>query len=358
MAENSIKISVVMPVYNADIFLEEAIRSILTQTYSNFEFIIICSSPSDETKRILTKYQKIDTRLLITYQEKKGIIFARNFGCRLATGKYIAIMDADDISVPDRLETQATFMERNPDIGIVGSWVDYIDESGRLVKNFCPPTNHLVIGWHLIFGNCMVHLTAMIRSDIFKELEYYPLSKDGFPEDYDLWARAFLTTKLANIPKSLGKYRMHQSNNSLLITKELHQFCFQIQNKLINQLIEKDHYPLLEKIQFLNNSSIFEFNYTMNDFQVDFIETLYGYYNNKYSPSQGDKKENKAKISLILLSYSWSMFPFSKAKSLNLLFKSLNYSTIAVIRKIISVIWQLRKRKYNALIQQFSLTSK
>ena len=98
MAVNLVKLSVVMPVYNADQFLEEAIESILNQTFKNFEFIIVSSSPTDKTKEILAKYQEIDQRILVVYQERKGIICARNSGCQLSKGEYIAIMDADDIS--------------------------------------------------------------------------------------------------------------------------------------------------------------------------------------------------------------------------------------------------------------------
>ena len=350
MAENSIKISVVMPVYNADRFLEESIESILKQTYPNFEFIIVCSNPTNETKRILTKYQKSDARLLIINQEKKGIIFARNFGCQQAKGEYIAVMDADDISLPDRLETQVAFMEKNLDIGIVGSWADIIDERGSVLKNARPPTQHFVIGWHLIFGNCMVHLTAMIRSDVLKKLNYYSQTENGFPEDYDLWTRAFLITKLANIPKSLGKYRMHKSNNSLSISIELQQFCISIQNTLIKQLIGETHHPLLDEMYTVKNSSVFYFRYTINDIQVDFIETFYSNYINKYSLSNSDIKEIKDQISKIMLSYSWSMFHFSIVKSCILLSKSISYSKIAVMKKIFSVLRRVLKRYFDTFI--------
>lgn len=348
MAEYPVKISVVMPVYNADNFLEESINSILTQTYQNFEFIIICSSPTEETRRILSKYLELDARITITYQEKKGIIFARNFGCQQAKGEYIAVMDADDISVPERFESQVNFLEKHPDIGIVCSWADYIDDRGMVFKKADPPTNHFVIGWFLMFGNCMFHLTAMCRSDVLIKLGFYTPAENGFPEDYDLWIRAFQMTKLANIPKSLGKYRMHTSNNSLSVSTELQQSCIPLQNMLIGQLLANNHHLLLKEMPSFRNSPIFSFNYPLNDIQVNLIETVYTLYIKKYSLSDSDIKEIKTHISQILLSYSWSMLSFSKSKSLTLFLKSLKYSKIAVIKKIISVPWRNLKEHVRA----------
>ncbi|NLE06710.1 MAG: glycosyltransferase, partial [Crenarchaeota archaeon] len=212
--DNTPKISVIMPVYNADSFLEESILSIINQTYKNFELIIICSKPTKYTSNLLATFKKKDTRIIIHYQEKKGIISARNFGCKIARGEYIAIMDADDISEPERLAIQIEFLEKNPAFSVVGSWVDIIDDKGRCIKKERPPTQPDVIGWHLFLGNCIMHSSVLIRTDLLKKLHYYSGSDIGFPEDYNLWMKVFFCTKLAIISKPLVKYRMHNKNTS------------------------------------------------------------------------------------------------------------------------------------------------
>jgi len=345
MAENPVKISVIMPVYNADRFLEASIESIINQTYRNFELIIICSSPTDETRRILTTYQESDERVTVTYQEKKGIIFARNSGCLQAKGEYISVMDADDVSVPDRFELQAAFLEKHPDVGIVCSWADYMDEGGRVFKKVHPPATSPVIGWYLFFGDCIVHSTAMIRSEVLKKVGYYTPGKKGFPEDYDLWIRAFQVTKLANIPRPLVKYRMHTSNNSISVLTEIQQFCIPLQIALVEKLLDEYHHPMVKEIDIFRNSPVFSFNYPINDKQVDLIETLYALYLTKYSLSNSEINEIRAQISQTLLLYSWSMFHFSKGKSLNLFLQSLKYSMTGVIKKFFFVLWRELKHR-------------
>jgi glycosyltransferase involved in cell wall biosynthesis len=340
MEKASVKISVVMPVYNADRFLEESINSILNQTYPDFELIIVCSNPTEETRRILACSEKKDSKVYVTYLEKVGIINARNIGCSLARGDYIAVMDADDISLPNRLKIEIAFLESHPDIGIVGSWADIIDESGRTIKKVCPPIDPAAIGWYLLFGNCMVHLTILMRSDLLKKMDCYGPGKNGYPEDYDLWARAFFVTKLANIPEILGKYRMHTNNNSLDVSAEISQYCAEIQDSMVKRISGEIDCFMSGKLLSSTGTSIFYFNYPVNDIQVDFLESLYLSYIKKYSPSDSEIIEINIRVSQILLSYSWAMFRFSKGKSLNLLLKSLEYSRMAVIKKLISVLWR------------------
>src|SRR5918996_2481069 len=113
------KVSVVMPAYNAAVYLDEAVTSILNQTFREFEFIVINDGSTDDTVSILDKYEKSDSRIRVYHQENQGMIAALNRGCRLARGKYIARMDADDISLPRRFERQLEFMEGHPQIGIL-----------------------------------------------------------------------------------------------------------------------------------------------------------------------------------------------------------------------------------------------
>ena len=107
------KISVLMPIYKGDEYLSAAVDSILNQTFSDFEFIIICDDPTEKTRQILDKYKQSDSRIRVYYQEREGLVNSLNRGCSLAQGEYIARMDADDISLPERFEKQVKFLDSN-----------------------------------------------------------------------------------------------------------------------------------------------------------------------------------------------------------------------------------------------------
>lgn len=347
MVENIPTISVVMPVYNSDNYLEESINSILNQTFKNFEFIIVCSEPTEKTRKILEKYQCFDSRVLVFYQERKGIIFARNFGCKQAKGEFIAVMDADDISYPKRFETQLLFMEKHPDIGIIGSWTDFIDEDGVVTDTFRCPTNPLVIGWYLIFENYMMHLTILIRTNILEELHYYTLETKGFPEDYDLWTRAVFFTKIANLPISLTQHRLHSTSNTINVKPEMAQFFNIIRNTMLQKLSEREFQNFLKETGFRMNSDVLTFNINYNDKQIKFIENLYRSYVYRFKVTPEDLIKIRSCLALNLLRYSYSMFSYSKTRSVVLFYKSFHYSNSILIKIIIR---SLRKRFRHLLL--------
>ena len=130
-------VSVIMSVYNGEKYLVQAIDSILNQTYQNFEFIIIDDCSTDNSSHILQEYAKKDSRIKIIKKEKnigiKGFIENLNLGISIAEGKYIARMDADDISLPERFQKQVTFLENNPEIFMVGAQIDFINEKNEII---------------------------------------------------------------------------------------------------------------------------------------------------------------------------------------------------------------------------------
>jgi glycosyltransferase involved in cell wall biosynthesis len=336
LASNPI-ISVVMPVYNADDFLEDSINSILHQTFHNFEFIIVCSDPSDRTQKILEKFKRLDDRILVFYQKRNGIIFARNFGCNLAKGKYIAVMDADDLSNFRRFEIQLSFMEQNPDIGIVGSWAYHINERGDITGSIHSPIDPLVIGWHLFFKNCIMHSSILIRTDILKMLNFYSLGTNGFPEDYDLWTRAFFVTKIAIIPKPLDKYRKHMTNNSINVKFEIEKFDNTIKNIMLKKFLGDDFQAFFCKMNLQMTSSIFTFDFRNNNDQAKFLEHFYYIYKTRYSLTPSQLDGIRSHISITLLSYSFSMFRFSISSSIKLFVKSIHYMNINTINELIYI---------------------
>ena len=198
-------ISVVMPVYNREQYLKESIKSILNQTFTNFEFIIVDDQSTDSSWQIIQEYAAKDSRIIaVKNTGKKGCFSARNCGHRLAKGIYIAVMDSDDIALPERLQTQFYFMERNPEISICGSWVKTFGDKRELLKPW--PTHEKIKDANFFFC-AMIHPTVMFRS---KDKIVY--SEEGLSaQDYELWCRKINELKFANIPKVLLLYRVHKT---------------------------------------------------------------------------------------------------------------------------------------------------
>jgi hypothetical protein len=201
-------VSVVMSVFNGERFLREAIDSILSQTFRDFEFIVINDGSTDGTASILESYAKSDARVRVYYQESKGLIESLNRGCSLAQGKYIARMDADDIAVKDRLMCQVTFMEEHPEVGVLGGAVEYVDATGKLLLTSYLPSEDSDIRSVLLCDVPFAHPTVLIRKEIFRSVGGYRRAFQD-AEDFDLWLRIAERCKLANLKAVVLKYRIH-----------------------------------------------------------------------------------------------------------------------------------------------------
>jgi glycosyltransferase involved in cell wall biosynthesis len=210
-------VSIVMTVYNAQEFLSESIQSILDQTITDFEFIIIDDCSTDNSLNIAMEYQKKDSRIELHHHEKNmGIACARNTGIKLAHGKYIAWMDADDISKAQRIETELSFLEKNPQIGVVSSNANLIDRKGNLVDTVKMPQTNILIKWAFCFFDPIINPSVMINREIYSKAgEYRNLSEkkdDYFPEDYDLWIRIINLTQFHILNEPLISLRKHEQN--------------------------------------------------------------------------------------------------------------------------------------------------
>ncbi len=210
------KISVVMPTYNAERYVAEAIDSILAQTLSDFELLIIDDCSTDKTKEIVRSYA--DERIKFIERNTINISAALNLGIALSKGKYIARMDADDVSLPTRLETQYKFMEENSDVGILGTNVEEIDE----IKN-CSRKRSVIEKPAVVdtLTSCvLIHPTVMFRKSF---LEKYSLSYNEeffVTEDQEFWSRAIIYGKIRNLPDVLLKYRIHKNSATHIKEKE------------------------------------------------------------------------------------------------------------------------------------------
>jgi glycosyltransferase involved in cell wall biosynthesis len=201
------KISVVMPVYNGEKYLREAMESILRQTLADFEFIIINDGSTDDTEAIIKSYD--DKRIVYIKNEGNlGLSKSFNIGIRAARGAYIARTDADDVSLPERFEKQLGFMEAQPNVSIVGSSAILMDEESRRRKTHWMPGRHAEIKWKSLFSIPLIHPTVFARAEILKENPYDENLSNS--EDYELWSRLMFERNVvfANITEPLLLYRV------------------------------------------------------------------------------------------------------------------------------------------------------
>lgn len=213
------KVSVILPCYNAEKYLEQSILSILNQTYQYFELIIINDGSTDNSTEILEKYAKSDNRIIIINQSNEGIVSALNKGIRISTGKYCARMDADDIAIIDRIEKQVNFLENNPNIFVVGGQGYVIDEDGDKIRPLTVLTNHNDIDRDLLNNfnkKAMIHPAVMFRTHEISMLGGY---REEFiwAEDLDLFLRVSEIGKLANLQDTVLYYRIN--TNGITNTK-------------------------------------------------------------------------------------------------------------------------------------------
>ena len=232
-------VSVVMPVYNCSLYLAEAIESILSQTFSDFEFIIIDDGSIDGSLDIIRSFSKIDTRIRVLENKvNKGIFFSRNIGLVESCGKYIAVMDSDDISLPTRFEKQVNYLEIYPEIDVLGTQKINIDEEGRKSqpsKYFLSPS---LVNWGLLFGYSLCHSSLMLRKDIIDEggFRYHT---EQVAQDFDLLIRLSSEYKIANLPESLLLFRIHGNNISIRKRELQQQIAYEIiQSNIQNKIGE------------------------------------------------------------------------------------------------------------------------
>ena len=205
------KVSVIMSVYNGERHLPDAMESMLGQTFDKFEFIIINDGSKDKTVDVLTSYD--DHRIqIVNNMENLGLAKCLNIGLKMAKCEYIARMDADDVSLPERLERQLDFLERNADVGLVGSYAEMMDENGNRFYVWKMPTEDTRIRQHLWKNNSFCHGSTMYRRECINDVGSYR-EKFKYAQDYDLWFRVSERYNLANIDILL--YRMRRIRGTI-----------------------------------------------------------------------------------------------------------------------------------------------
>lgn len=224
------KVSVLMPVYNGAAYLKETIDSILNQTFTDFEFIIVDDCSTDNSVDIIKSY-KDDRIVFVQNKCNIGISATRNYLMDLAVGEYYALTDNDDISLPTRFEKQVKYLDEHPSVGAVSCWQEYFPE----YKLTNPKENYGfldLLKWH----PHIPHPCCMLRGDVFREHKIQYDDSFRFAEDYDLWFKLIRHSDIAIIQEVLFKYRWHGDNASIKFTDLQMKNCEKIKKKNLNFL--------------------------------------------------------------------------------------------------------------------------
>lgn len=204
------RVSVLMSVYNGERYLREAIDSILGQTFTDFEFIVVDDASTDHSFEIASAYT--DPRIVRVRNEVNlGLTASLNRGLELARGEYVARMDCDDISLPERLARQVAHLDANPDVGACSTWAFDIDEAGKVLGKRETPVGEQLENFY--WRESLIHPAAMFRFSPEAGPRYSPAVR--YSQDYDLWLRIRARHRLSNLPEYLLLYRVRESGITL-----------------------------------------------------------------------------------------------------------------------------------------------
>lgn len=236
-----------MSVYNAEPYLREAVESALSQTFGDFEFVIINDASRDSSREILNKYAAEDPRIKIIDNERNiGLTKSLNKGIAVAKGEYIARMDADDISLPTRLEEEVDFLDKNQNFALVGSWADIIDANNTITRSVEYPIEDGAIKKALIKYNPFFHSSIAVRKQVLDAVGGYD-ERWRYAQDYELILRISRSYKVANIAKKLIQYREIQE--SITGSKNRAQIGYVLRAKW--KVLKSGQYPFYKAIYLI-----------------------------------------------------------------------------------------------------------
>lgn len=305
-------ISIVMSVYNSEEYITEAIESMLNQTYRNFEFIIIDDGSTDNSLEIIKNYQISDERIVVISRENRGLPYSLNEGIKSAKGEYIVRMDADDISLPHRLEVQIEFMESSHEVGVCGSAVIVFGERAKdhlwkLTQN----DNRLKT--ELLFSSIFAHPSVMIRRKVMIEHNLYYNESFLQAQDFELWSRMAPYTKFFNLQIPLLKYRVSKNSTTTKADKDIEK-RYQVIKSIFESNLRQLH---------INNSeeeNRIHFNLTVNtrirDNEIKFKE-LEEYFSKILKANNRTKIFNNFELKKVLgKKWLWNFYYRKEVKAL------------------------------------------
>ncbi len=234
--------SILLPAYNCEKFIRKTIDSLLNQTYTNFELLIINDGSTDTTSAIIDSYT--DVRIQHIHNDgNQGLIYTLNRGLELAKGKYIARIDADDVCLPTRLKKQIEWLEKNPETAIVATQIIFINELNEPTGNWPLDMQSITaaqIKKAMLWQSCIAHPSVMMRSEIIKQYHYSTQQKHS--EDYDLWLQILSDGNvIEKVPEQLLKYRVHTESVTGSIHRKKNPFFTNYHTKrkfLLSRLIK------------------------------------------------------------------------------------------------------------------------
>lgn len=242
---NSPLVSVIIPVYNASKFIENTIKSVLTQNYSKLEIIIIDDGSTDTTKDVVKSIK--DSRIEYVFQQNQTQAIARNVGINRAKGKFIAFIDSDDLWEPNKIEKQLSLFD-NPEIGLVYSNLSYIDEKGLSLKKSVPIMYKGMVAEKLIITNFIANSSVVARKNLLLKNNIFFRKKRQGVEDWDIWLRLAVFAKFDYSKDKLLKYRIHEENISKNIEAQYTGRMLTLDECLIDYLYyTKNKNTLLDK---------------------------------------------------------------------------------------------------------------
>lgn len=235
------ELSIIMPLYNTEDFVGQAVQSILSQSYTDYEFIIVNDASTDRSLEVVNSFS--DKRIkILTNDQNMGIVFSRNKGLKESVGRYVAPFDSDDIALPDKFKKQIKFLRNNPEYGMLGSWVKMIDKNGNLLKKrWGLKASPEQIPAQLLFRNYFAQLSVVMRREAIPIGGYV----EGFnmAEDYRMWIEVAKNYKVWNYPEYLAYYRINSGSVTDVNTEMLNNYvtkAFQYAYRFLG--IEIDRY--------------------------------------------------------------------------------------------------------------------
>ena len=307
------KISVLLSTYNDEKYIKESVDSVLNQSFTDFEFIIIDDGSKDSTYDIISKIK--DSRITIFRKENTGLIDSLNFGITKCQGEYIARMDGDDICHVDRLKMQFEFLSNNLNYSICGTNTIYIDGKGAEFGRPKLPISDEEITTYMLFGSPLSHPTVMIRRDILVNNLYsydYPVA-----EDYELWARLRYKCSFFNIKTPLLYYRFYGNNISLTKREIGHDSRLKICQTYFNNIFNDDSLNSILHSFILCDVSVSETKYHLLIEQLlskkEFKSTLFRHYTSIWWFILSIQKRS---ISMLIFNKLLYKYPFEYIRSI------------------------------------------
>ena len=235
--KRSIQISVLLPVYNGGSYLPEAVESILVQSYSDFELIVVDDGSTDQSCAIIERYARGDNRIqLISLPANLGCVAALNRGLAAASGDIIARMDQDDVALPRRFERQLKFLQHYPKVGVLGTTLELIDRDSQPAGTYWLPETHFQIAFGMLFNNPIADPSVMFRRRVAAVNDLWYDQTLGGAEDYAMWSTMLRYTRAHNLAEPLLRYRLHESQMSRTGAAHMQSAAASISDRLLSEI--------------------------------------------------------------------------------------------------------------------------